>query len=223
MPSPTTHDSTATRTRPNRESLRAAGVMTISVIGGPGCGKTTLIDATIGRLAPEVHVGVVACDMVSRRDAARLARRSRQVVQVNTGEGHALDAGHVHAALASLDLDWIDVLFVENIGSLTAPARNDLGQDVTVAVFSVAAGDDKADKHPGLVRSADVVLLNKVDLLGCVPFDLAAFRADVRRLNDRADVLEMSGLHAHGIERWLDWLRKRVKKTHHEEASHWFG
>jgi hydrogenase nickel incorporation protein HypB len=214
---------TGTVTQSNRDALRAAQVLTISVIGGPGCGKTTLIDSTIARLAPDVNVGVIACDPVSHRDADRLARRSRQVVQVNTGEGHTLDAGHVRRAIASLDLEWIDLLFVENVGSLTAPARNDVGQDVTVAIFSVAAGDDKADKHPGLVRAADVVLLNKVDLLGCVPFDLAAFRADVRRVNDRAEVIEMSGLHAHGIDRWLTWLRAQVQKTHRDEASTWFG
>src|SRR5215218_8584489 len=156
MPTPTTQAVAATPTRPTRASLRAAGVTTISVIGGPGCGKTTLIDATIERLmSDQVHVGVVACDVVSRRDADRLARHGRQVVQVNTGVGHALDAGRVLDAIGTLDLDWIDLLFVENVGSLTGPATGDVGQDVTVAIFSVAAGDDKADKHPDLVAAAD--------------------------------------------------------------------
>jgi hydrogenase nickel incorporation protein HypB len=206
-----------------RDALRGAGVFTISVIGGPGCGKTTLIDATIDRLMSDVNVGVVACDPVSHRDADRLARHGRHVVQVNTGEGHGLDAGHVYRALGSLDLDWTDLLFIENIGSLTGPAANDLGQDVTLAVFSVAAGDDKADKHPALVRSADVVLLNKMDLLERVPFDVAAFRDDVRRINERAEVIEISGMRAQGIDRWVEWLRKRVKRANHEEISHWFG
>src|SRR5436190_4175132 len=138
MPTPTTQAVAATSARPTRASLRAAGVTTISVIGGPGCGKTTLIDATIERLmSDQVHVGVVACDVVSRRDADRLARHSRQVVQVNTGAaGHALDAGRVLDAIGTLDLDWIDLLFVENVGSLTGPATDDVGQDVTVAIFS---------------------------------------------------------------------------------------
>ena len=206
-----------------RNTLREAGVLTISVIGGPGCGKTTLIDATIDRLAPDVNVGVVACDPVSHRDADRLAHHGRQVVQVNTGEEHGLDAGHVYRALGSLDLHWTDLLFIENIGSLTGPTANDLGQDVTLAVFSVAAGDDKAEKHPALVRSADVVLLNKVDLLGHGPFDVAAFRADVGRINDRAEVIEISSLYAQGIDRWIEWLRKRMKGARHEEISHWFG
>lgn len=208
--------------RLNREALGKADVFAISVIGGPGCGKTTLIDATIDRLMSEVYVGVIAYDPASHRDADRMSRHSKQVVQVNTGEGGFLDAGQVHDALAVLDLNWIDLLFIENVGSLTGSVDNDIGQDVTVAIFSVAAGDDKADKHPNLVRSADVVLLNKVDLLGCVPFDLAAFRRDVHRLNDRAEVIEMSGLHARGIEQWLEWLRKRLPAMH-QQVSHWFG
>lgn len=223
MLTPTTHNVTATHARPNRESLRAAGVTTISVIGGPGCGKTTLIDATIERLMSEVHVGVVACDVVSRRDADRLARHSQQVVQVNSGAGHALDAGRVLDAIGTLDLHWIDLLFVENVGSLTGPVTGDIGQEVTVAIFSVAGGDDKADKHPDLVAAADVVVLNKVDLLGVVPFDVEAFRGDVRRINPRARVIEMSGLRADGIEAWLGWLRNRLKKSSRPEASNWFG
>jgi len=209
--------------RQNRTALAAADVFTISVIGGPGCGKTTLIDATIERLMPDVNVGVVACDPASHRDADRISRYSRQVVQINTGEPGLLQAKQLHEALGLLDLDWIDLLFIENVGSLTGQADNDIGQNVTVAVFSVAAGDDKAEKHPDLVRGADVVVVNKVDLLGCVPFDLAAFRADVRRINNRAEVIEMSGLHARGIERWLEWLRKKLGVTHQQQVSQWFG
>jgi hydrogenase nickel incorporation protein HypB len=206
----------------NRRALRQAEIFTISVVGGPGCGKTTLIDATIERLMPAVQVGVIACDLVSHRDADRIARHSDQVVQITTGEAHALDAAQVHQALGSLDLSWIDLLFIENVGSLTGPADNDIGQDVTVAMFSVAAGDDKADRHPDLVRCANVILLNKTDLFGCAPFDVAAFRADVERNNGRAEVIQISALHARGIDQWLDWLRKRIKKAH-QQVSHWFG
>ncbi len=205
-----------------RDALRDAGVFTISVIGGTGCGKTTLIEATIEKLMPEVHVGVVACDPITRRDADPMARHTHRLVQVHTGQAHHPDALHIYRAIGSLDLEWIDLLFVENTGSLTGPAKHDVGQDMTVAVFSVAAGDDKADKQPELVRSADIILINKVDLLGCVPFDIAAFRADVRRLNPKAEVIEMSGLHAHGVDRWLEWLKKRVQKAGQEAAS-WFG
>jgi hydrogenase nickel incorporation protein HypB len=205
----------------NRRALQDADIFSISVIGGPGCGKTTLIDATIEKLMPDVHVGVVACDLVSTRDADLMARHSDQVVQINTGEGRALNAGQVHEALNLLDLNWIDLLFIENIGSLTNPAGNDIGQDVTVAIFSVAGGDDKADKHPDLVRCADIILINKIDLLGRAPFDVDAFRADAKRINERAEVIEISAL-TRKTDRWFEWLRKRIKKTRHHE-SHWFG
>src|SRR5215207_6044762 len=131
----------------NRNLLRQARVFTASVIGGPGGGKTSLIDATIERLMPEVHVGVIACDVASHLDADRLTRHSDQVVQVNVGAGGLLDAAHIRDALECLDLKQIDVLFIENIGTLVGGPL-DLGQEATVAIFSVAAGHDKPAKHP---------------------------------------------------------------------------
>lgn len=206
----------------NRRTLKGAGVATVSVIGGPGCGKTSLIDATIETLMPEVHVGVIACDVASQLDADRMSRHSEQVAQVTTGEGGLLDSGHIRDAIRWLDLRWIDVLFIENVGTLVTPAPFDLGQDVTVAMFSVAAGHDKAAKHPDLVRAADIVVLNKIDLLPSVPFDLDAFRADVSRLNPSARLFEMSALHGEGRQPWLDWVKARVTKRR-DQASIWFG
>src|SRR4051794_34913233 len=166
----------------NRAVLHRAGVFTVAIIGGPGCGKTSLIDTTAERLMPEVNVGVIACDVDSHLDADRMARHNDQVVQVNTGDSAVADASHIREAVQCLDLAELDLLFVEHVGTLVGPVTVDLGQDATAVVFSVAAGHDKADKHPDLVRAAGVVLLNKTDLLASVPFDLAAFRADVRRL-----------------------------------------
>src|SRR5687768_7473850 len=117
----------------NRDELRRSRVFAASVIGGPGCGKTCLIDATIERLMPEVHVGVIACDVSSHLDADRMSRHSEQVVQVNTGGGGAIDPGHIRDALDSMDVDWLDVLFIENVGTLVGPGIVDLGQDMTVA------------------------------------------------------------------------------------------
>lgn len=203
----------------NRQKLHDANVFTLSIVGGPGCGKTALIDAIIDRLMPDTHVGIIAGDLRSHRDADRIAGHSQQVVQVTMGERTTLDAAHVRDALARLDLTWIDLLLIENVGSLTAPADRDLGQDSTAVIFSVAAGDDKADKHPDLVRSADVILINKTDLLPSVPFDLSAFRADVQRINSLAAVFEVSPLHDRGLTPWLDWLRARVVKEHDDDAS----
>jgi hydrogenase nickel incorporation protein HypB len=205
----------------NRKAFRDADIVAVSVLGGPGCGKTTLIDATIQRLMPEVRVGVIACDVASHLDADRLTRHSDQVVQVNVGAGGLLDATYIRDALESLDLKKIDVLFIENIGTLVGGPL-DLGQEVTVAIFSVAAGHDKAAKHPELVRAATGVVLNKTDLLTAVPFDPAVFRADVQRLKQSARLFELSALTGNGMDQWVKWLRRPVN-VEGPEASRWFG
>jgi hydrogenase nickel incorporation protein HypB len=205
----------------NRQTLGEAGIFTVSVSGGPGCGKTSLIESVITHLMPELLVGVIACDVTSHLDADRMQRESEQVVQVNTGPGCAADAGHIHDALQWLDLKRIELLLIENVGTLTNTSATDFGQDVTAAMFSVAGGHDKAHKHPGLVKTADVVLLNKIDLLKAVPFDLQAFRADVQRLNANAELFELSALTGEGMDHWLDWLKSRTNK--HHKTANWFG
>jgi hydrogenase nickel incorporation protein HypB len=215
----------------NRDALRQAGVLTVSVVGGPGCGKTTLVAETVERLMPDVHVGVIACDVGSHRDADRIRCVSEQVVQVNTCEARGvIEASHIRDALNWLDLNWLDLLLIEHVGTLTLADAPDVGQDASVTMFSVAAGDDKADKHPELVRAADVVLLNKVDLLPSVPFDLAAFRRDVERIKPGCEVIELSAVKASGLERWVEWLRSRVahgspsaSSAASAKVSHWFG
>ena len=206
----------------NRQTLADAGVFAISMSGGPGCGKTSLIEASIARLMPDVQVGVIACDVASHLDADRLARGSDQIVQVNTGLQGTPDSMHIHDALQWLDLEKIEVLFIEHVGTLVCPDPLELGQDLTTALFSVAGGHDKASKHPQLVQSAAAVVLNKMDLLHAVPFDLAAFRADVQRLNSNAKLFEVSALTGEGVDAWVAWLRERIKK-HHSKTSNWFG
>ena len=207
----------------NRELIHKAKVFAVNVVGGPGCGKTSLIDATIQRLAPHVQVGVIACDIASHRDADRMIRHSEHVVQVNTGEHGIPTATDIRAALEWLSLEDIDILFIENVGTLIGAAEVDLGHDATAAVFSVAGGDDKADKHADLVREAGVVVLNKTDLLPAVPFDLDAFRTDVRRLNLRAPICELSALKDDGMESWLAWLKAHVARRGNGDTSRWIG
>jgi hydrogenase nickel incorporation protein HypB len=196
----------------NRSTLRAAGVFAANVIGGAGCGKTTLIKGTIERLLPERRVGVITADPMAYHDAGRLAGCAERVVPVETGpDGGVLRPALVHDALGRFELRHLHLLLIENISSLTGPERFDLGQDAVVGVFSVAAGDDKAAKYPGVIRLADVVLLNKADLLGTVPFDRAAFRRDVAALHPSVPIIELSALNGHGMEEWMAWLRDRER------------
>lgn len=208
-----------------RSALHSAGVFAVNLIGGPGCGKTTLIDQTIDRLRPHVRVGVIAADLRTSRDANRIAAHGAQVVQVNTDEEPSLDAPQVLKVLNVLDLKSLDLLFIENVGSLTVPrAARQLGQDATVTVFSIAAGDDKAQKHQDLVETADAVVLNKIDLLFAVPFDVAAFREDVRQANTSTELIELSAATGLGMDRWCEWLARKVgKRCGGDDASHWFG
>jgi hydrogenase nickel incorporation protein HypB len=208
--------------RMNREALRHAGVVAINVLGGPGCGKTSLIAKTIERLLPDLRAGVIACDIGSHRDADRFSCDTEQVVQVNTGEGGVVDATHIRDALQWMDLKSIDLLFIENVGTLALSSIPDIGQDATVTVFSVAAGDDKAHKHPDLVNAADVVVLNKTDLLASVPFDLEAFRTDVQRAKPGVLVIELSALKEDGLSPWVKWLRGRTTGQDWQGPL-WFG
>jgi hydrogenase nickel incorporation protein HypB len=196
----------------NRRRLRQAGVFCIDLIGAPGCGKTALIEATLRRLGGAVRVGVIAGDLTTQRDADRMARFTDRVVQVNTGKGCHLEAHHVMQAMSRLDVEQLDLLFIENVGNLICPVGFDLGQDAKVGMFCLAGGDDKAAKHPYVVCESSLLLLNKMDLRGHVPFDLEQFRQDVHRLNASVELMELSAVGGQGLDRWIQWLSEQRKE-----------
>lgn len=194
----------------NRQQLKSAGVYCFDLIGAPGCGKTALVEATIEALKPKLRVGVIVGDLATQRDADRLARHTDQVVQINTGKGCHLDANQVRQGISRLDLSQIDLLVIENVGNLICPVGFDLGQHAKVGLFSYTEGDDKAAKHPYLVQEAAVLLLNKLDLKGQVPFDLPLFQADIARLNPQVPLLEVSARTGEGLSNWTQWLQARM-------------
>ena len=193
----------------NRETIAAAGVYAVNLIGGPGCGKTTLLESTLRHLSGEMQIGVLVGDLTTSRDGERLARFTDNVVQINTGRGCHLDANQVRQGLARLPLDELDLLIIENVGNMICPVGFDLGEHEIVGMFSVSEGDDKAAKHPYLVTVASLILLNKTDLLPHVPFDAPRFRNDIQRLNPQVEVMEIAAL-SQSPEPWLTRLRRSV-------------
>lgn len=196
----------------NRQTLHEAGVMTINLMGAPGCGKTALIEDTCEVFKDRQNIGIIVGDLTTQRDADRMAQYCGQVVQVNTGKGCHLDANQVRQALTHIDLNAIDLLFIENVGNLICPVGFDLGQDLKVGLFSIAEGDDKAAKHPYLVRESALLLLNKIDLLPHVPFNLDLFKTDVARLNPDVTLMPVSALKHEGIEAWEAWLMQKLNE-----------
>jgi len=192
----------------NRAELERRGIFSIDLIGAPGSGKTALLEATLralqGRRRPAVLVG----DLATRRDGDRLARWCDKVIQISTGQGCHLEANQVRDALAQIELDTVDLLFIENVGNLICPVGFDLGQASKVGMFSLTEGDDKAAKHPYLVEAADLILLNKIDLLPYLSFDRPTFKADVRLLNPRVPILDVSATTGEGLDAWIAWLEK---------------
>jgi hydrogenase nickel incorporation protein HypB len=157
---------------------------------------------------------VLVGDLTTARDAQRMAGYCDQVVQINTGKGCHLEANHVHQALSRIDLARVDILFIENVGNLICPVGFDLGQDVKVGMFSVTEGDDKPAKHPYIVAESSALILNKTDLLPYVPFRKEIFMDDIRRLNAKAPLFELSVTKGDGFDAWLDWLKQgRARKA----------
>jgi len=191
----------------NRRRLDDAGVVTLNITSAPGSGKTTLLEKTLPALAGDLPGAVIVGDLQTTRDAERLGALGVPVVQVNTEGGCHLSAAQIAEGLDHLALDGLALLFIENIGNMVCPAGFDLGEHARVAMLSVPEGDDKVAKYPTLFQPADVILLNKVDLVEILGFDRARVRDDLSRINTRAPLLELSARTGQGLDAWLAWLR----------------
>lgn len=194
----------------NRVRFDAAGVFVLNVMASPGAGKTSLILATAPHLPPEVKVGVIEGDVASTLDADRIAAAGVPVVQINTGGACHLDAPMVRSALEQFSLDGLNLLFVENVGNLICPANFRLGAHLSVVVSSVPEGHDKPYKYPGMFTGADIVLLNKMDLLPYSDFDVEHFRRGLEMLHPNIPFLLISCRTGEGMEEWTQWLLQRI-------------
>lgn len=196
----------------NRMRLDANGVFAINILASPGAGKTSLILRTIETLATRLRLGVVEGDTAPVTiDADKVSARGIPVVQINTGGQCHLDAVMLQAALPRLDLAQIDLLIVENVGNLICPANFRLGTHKNVLIASVPEGDDKPYKYPGIYRGVDALVINKIDLLPYVTFDMDYFRRGVEVLNPGLVTFPLSCRTGEGVEPWIEWLATSAK------------
>jgi hydrogenase nickel incorporation protein HypB len=200
----------------NRRWLTDRGILALNLMSSPGAGKTTLLTRTVGDLATSaapLPVSVVEGDQETLLDAQRISDTGCRVVQINTGSGCHLDAAMVERGLRTLAPPEHSVLFIENVGNLVCPALFDLGEAAKVVIASTTEGEDKPLKYPQMFAAADLVLLNKVDLLPYLSFDVPRWLAGARRVNPGVQVLELSATSGAGLTDWYDWLRQRVGRV----------
>jgi hydrogenase nickel incorporation protein HypB len=198
----------------NRQWLRDRSILAVNLMSSPGSGKTTLLERTGKELAGMMPISVIEGDQETALDAERIRASGSRVVQINTGVGCHLDAEMVAQGLRSLDPPSGSIVVIENVGNLVCPALFDLGEAARVVLASVTEGADKPLKYPHMFRQADLVLLNKTDLLPYVEFDLRQYMSDLRRAAPAALLLQLSATTGDGIQGWYDWLRRRIPPPH---------
>lgn len=195
----------------NRHHFSHHGVLAVNLMSSPGSGKTSLLEATIDALGSRCRIGVIEGDLETENDAMRIRAKGVPAVQITTGQTCHLDAHMIHAALHRIDLDRLDLLFIENVGNLVCPAGFDLGQSANVVLLSATEGDDKPAKYPVMFRAADLVLLSKSDLLDVLDdFSPAKAEAHVRALANGAPVMPVSARRPETLTGWLSWLESRL-------------
>jgi len=195
----------------NQKLLEKHHILSVNLMASPGAGKTSLILQTAKALASHLRIGVIEGDVASCLDADRVASVDIPVIQINTGGECHLDALTVQKAIKALPLPELDILFIENVGNLICPVEFQLGEKIRVVIASVAEGDDKPYKYPGIFTAVDVVILNKIDLTPYVDFNLDAMRQGVRTLNQRAKMFELSCRTGEGIAAWTEWLESQLR------------
>jgi hydrogenase nickel incorporation protein HypB len=194
-----------------RRRLTDAGVVAFNLVSSPGSGKTLLLERTLEALGAELDLAVVTGDVQTQNDADRLARRTTRLVQaVVTGGACHLDASQITEALRHIDLEHTQLLFIENVGNLVCPAGWDLGETAKIVVFSVTEGEDKPLKYPKMFRKASYAVLNKIDLLPHLDFDVERAIANARAVNPALRFFRTSASTGAGLPEWFGFLRAQV-------------
>lgn len=202
----------------NRARFNHHGVLAINLMSSPGSGKTSLLEKTIQMLPKSVRLAVIEGDLETENDAERIRRHGVHAVQITTGMACHLDAHMVRTALGQIELDGLDILFIENVGNLVCPANFDLGQHSNVMLLSVTEGDDKPTKYPVAVRATDIALITKTDLLPYLDeFDTGRARHAVHGVRPGIPIVELSSRNGNGMDEWIAWLMDRLEAIRHAQ------
>lgn len=199
--------------RENRNLFFRKGVFVLNLVSSPGSGKTTILERTLHDLRQKFRFAVVEGDQQTDNDAVRIAATGVPVRQVNTGAGCHLDAHMIGHAIETFDLENLDVLLIENVGNLVCPASFDLGENHKVVVLSVTEGEDKPLKYPAMFHNSDVMLLNKVDLLPHVDFDVEKCKEMARQVNPDILIFDVSSKTGEGMTDWYEWLAAGIRQS----------
>jgi len=197
----------------NRQVFSHYNIPVINMMSSPGSGKTSLLEKTINELGEKINIAVLEGDLQTDRDAQRIGKYDVQVAQINTDGACHLDANMVNKALSAFDFIKIDIFFIENVGNLVCPAGFDLGEKYRVNLVSVPEGDDKVIKYPFIFRKCDVLLINKVDLLPYISFNLERLKKEALNIRPDMKIIEISCLTNKGIQGWYDWIESIAGKN----------
>jgi hydrogenase nickel incorporation protein HypB len=195
----------------NKKLFDRHRVLVLNLMSSPGAGKTALLERTLSDLGTEMNMAVIEGDVQTTNDAQRIAATGVPVVQINTDQACHLDSSMVQEALGQLDLEGLDVLFVENVGNLVCPAAFDLGEDLKITLLSVPEGDDKPLKYPSMFVRSQLMILNKLDLLPYLEFSLVQATQGAQTVNPDLEVISVSARTGENLEAWYEWLRSRLK------------
>jgi hydrogenase nickel incorporation protein HypB len=194
----------------NRDIFKKNEILVLNLLSAPGAGKTSLIIETIRKLKDRLNIGVIEGDISSTYDAEKIKNFVDNVVQINTGGTCHLNASMVAKALEKLNLAALDIIFIENVGNLICPVGFDLGENFKVLVSSVTEGDDKPIKYPRVFVKADIIILNKIDMIEYNEFDYDFFESNVKKINPVVSILKVSCKKDTGFEDWVNWITNNL-------------
>ncbi|MDX2283428.1 MAG: hydrogenase nickel incorporation protein HypB [Bacteroidia bacterium] len=202
-----------------RKEMQTRKILMVNIVSSAGSGKTTLMQETARRLRERVRMSVLVGDLETERDADRIRQAGIPALQIVTGGICHLEAQMVWQAMQAIDLDGLDLLFVENVGNLVCPASFDLGEDYRVTLIATTEGDDKPKKYPRMFLTSELMLVSKSDLLPYLPFSVEAVTQDARDVNPNLEVLTVSALNGQGMDDWCSWILERVADKQRSEAA----